>query len=62
MYILYKCEKQKKIIKSLYLVENKNYNINLLKEGYYSEVTTKNYSAHQSKIDNIINNIPKYNF
>jgi hypothetical protein len=41
---------------------NKNFDINLVKEGHYSEVTTKNYSAYQSKIENIINNLPKYNF
>lgn len=41
---------------------NSNYDINLLKEGHYSELTTKNYQAHKSKIENIINNIPKYNF
>jgi hypothetical protein len=38
------------------------FDINLLKEGHYSEITTKNFFAHKSKIDNIINNIPKYNF
>jgi hypothetical protein len=41
---------------------NSNFNINLLKEGHYSELTTKNYQAHKSKIENIINNIPKFNF
>jgi hypothetical protein len=41
---------------------NKNFDINLVKEGHYSEITTKNFFAHKSKIDNIINNIPKYNF
>jgi len=41
---------------------NKNFDINLVKQGHYSEITTKNFFAHKSKIDNIINNIPKYNF
>ena len=41
---------------------NINYDMNLLKEGYYSELTTKNYQAHKSKIENIINNLPKFNF
>jgi hypothetical protein len=41
---------------------NSDFDINLLKEGHYSELTTKNYQAHKSKIENIINNIPKYNF
>jgi hypothetical protein len=41
---------------------NSNFDINLLKEGHYSELTTKNYQAHRSKIENIINNLPKYNF
>jgi hypothetical protein len=41
---------------------NKNFDINLVKEGHYSEITTKNFFAHKTKIENIINNIPKYNF
>ena len=34
---------------------NKNFDINLVKQGHYSEITTKNFFAHKSKIDNIIN-------
>jgi hypothetical protein len=41
---------------------NKNFDMNMLKEGRYSEITTKNFFAHKTKIENIINNIPKYNF
>jgi hypothetical protein len=37
------------------------FDINLLKEGHYSELTTKNYFLHKSKIEKIINNLPKYN-
>jgi len=41
---------------------NHNYNINLVREGYYSELTTKKYDIHKSDIENVINNSPKYNF
>jgi hypothetical protein len=41
---------------------NHNYNINLVKEGYYSELTTKQYHTYKKDIENIINILPKYNF
>jgi hypothetical protein len=42
--------------------DNFNYDINLVKSGYYSELTTKQCEKHIGKIQNIIDNSPKYKF
>lgn len=41
---------------------NENFDLNLIKSGYYSELTCKNYNTYKNKIDIIINNIPIINF
>jgi hypothetical protein len=39
---------------------NSNYNLDLIKSGGYSEVTCKDFSLNQGKLNSIIDNIPKY--
>jgi len=39
---------------------NHKYDLNLVKQGYYSELTTKNFFSHKPIIDSIIDNIQEY--
>jgi hypothetical protein len=41
---------------------NVNFDLNLVKSGYYSEVTCKNYDQYKDKINLIIENIPKIQY
>jgi hypothetical protein len=40
---------------------NSNFDIELVKNGFYSELTCKDFLSHKTKIDLIINNIPNIN-
>lgn len=41
---------------------NVNFDMDLIKRGHYSELTTKQYESYRDKIQSIIDNLPKYNF